>query len=163
MGIELRCRPDGSVGRRIGRSSVFAGRQTSMPGRNRSGFWIAGVLGLAGLAALSWVVLAPGRRHGRGAGPVVLNEQTPTSQLTEALREGDARALLIVFARVATAPGAPRQKVTQGEAKELAEIASSLRSGFLRFSGCGRTSSLKLVGQILDRFSAEETPAIWFK
>src|SRR3954466_14642449 len=141
MRIKLRCRPDGSVGRMVGRRSVFAGRQTSMPGRNRSVFWIAGALGLAGLAALSWVVLAPGRRRGRGAGPVVLNEQTPTSELTEALREGDARALLIVFPRVATAPGAPRKKVSEAEAAEFVEIAASLRSGFLRFSGYGRTSS----------------------
>src|SRR4051812_13879755 len=116
-------------------SSVYARRQTSMPERRRAGLWIAGIVGVAILAALVWCASSRGRHGGKVRSSVVLDAQTPLPVLTTALREGDARALVILFPKMAARAGASPRAATDAEAKEYIEILNSMRTGFLRFSG----------------------------
>ena len=132
-----------------------------MPGRRRAGFWIAGVVGVAVLAALTWALVCPGlHKGGRSSGSIVYNDGTPLPVLTQGLREGDARALVILFPRIAAQVGSARP-ATEAEAKELIAIITSMRTGFLQFGGYGRASSLMMVTKVLERFAHEDTPACW--
>ena len=132
-----------------------------MPGRRRAGLWTAGILGVAALALLSWVVLS--RYRDGGSGAIVYDAATPLPLLTQGLREGDARALLIMFPRLTAGMSPTPKAVTEAEAKELIEILNSTRVGFLRFGSYGRVSSLMLVTKVLERFGVEEAPACWFQ
>ena len=127
-----------------------------MPGRRRAGLWIAGILGVAAVASLSWVVIT--RYRDAGSAAVVYDAATPLPVLTKGLREGDARALLIMFPRLTARMSPTPKAVTEDEAKELIEILNSTRVGFLRFGGYGRVSSLMLVTKVLERFAVEEAP-----
>jgi hypothetical protein len=132
-----------------------------MPGRRRVGYWVAGVLGLAVAAALSWGLISRGRHHGRSSASVVFDDKTPLPALTEGLREGDARALVILFPRMAAQAGAVPKAATEAEAREMIEILTSMRTGFLQFGGYGRVSSLMMVTKILERFAVEGAPSNW--
>ena len=132
-----------------------------MPGRRRAVLWIAGILGVAAVASLSWVVIT--RYRDAGSAAVVYDAATPLPVLTKGLREGDARALLIMFPRLTARMSPTPKAVTEDEAKELIEILKSTRVGFLRFGGYGRVSSLMLVTKVLERFGVEEAPACWFQ
>jgi len=57
--------------------------------------------------------------------------------LTQGLREGDARALLIMFPRLTARMSPTPKAVTEAEAKELIEILNSTRIGFLRSGAMG--------------------------
>jgi hypothetical protein len=117
---------------------------------------------VAVLAALSWVVISRGRHPGGGSSAsVVYDDKTPLPVLTQGLREGDARALVILFPRMAARTGSAPKPVTDAEAKELVEIVTSMRTGFLRFGGYGRVSSLMMVTKVLERFAVEETSKSW--
>src|SRR4051794_2853204 len=142
----LKCRPEGTVER----SSVNARRQTPMAGRRRAGFWIAGIVGVVVVVALCWGVISRGRQHGkRNATSVVYDDKTPLPALTEGLRAGDARALVILFPKMAAQSGTTKA-ATEAEAKELISIVTSMRTGFLRFGGYGRVSSLMMVTKVLE-------------
>jgi hypothetical protein len=133
-----------------------------MPGRRRTGFWIAGILGAAIAASLSWGLIPLVRKGGRGsATSVVYDATTPLPSLTQGLREGDARSLVILYPRISPETGGTPKAATDAEAKDLIEIATSMRTGFLRFGGFGRVSSLKTVTRILDRLAIERAPAEW--
>jgi HEAT repeat protein len=121
---------------------------------------VAGIVGVAVLAVLGWGVIAQVRHARRAA--VVFNDQTAMPELKDALRAGDARALLILFPRIATPAGAAPKAATQVEAKDFLEILGSLRTGFLRFGSYGRISSMMMVTEILKRFAVEPAPAEWF-
>jgi HEAT repeats len=132
-----------------------------MPGRRRAVLWIAGILGVAAVASLSWVVIT--RYRDAGSSAVVYDGATPLPVLTKGLREGDARALLLMFPRLTARMSPTAKAVTEDEAKELIEILESTRAGFLRFGGYGRVSSLMLVTKVLERFGVEKAPACWFQ
>jgi len=117
-------------------------------------------LGVAAVALLSWVVLS--RYRDGGSAAVVYDAATPLPVLTQGLREGDARALLIMFPRLTARMSPTPKAVTEAEAKELIEILNSTRVGFLRFGSYGRVSSLMLVTKVLERFGVEEAPSCWF-
>jgi HEAT repeat protein len=127
----------------------------------RAGLWIAGILGVLVLAAVGWGVFGPGRPARPSA--VVYNERTPLAVLTQGLREGDARALLILFPRIAAQTVPVPRPVDDAEAKELIEILESTRTGFLRFGSYGRVSSQMLVSKILERFAVEGASGLWFQ
>jgi hypothetical protein len=117
---------------------------------------------LAVLAALSWGVISRVGHHGRvRSSSVVFDDNTPSPVLIEGLREGDARALVILFPRLAGQTGTKPKAATDAEAKDLIEIVTSMRTGYLRFSGYGRASSLMLVTKVLERFAIEGTPECW--
>src|SRR4051812_21075749 len=101
---------------RTGQLLNFAGRQTSMPERRRAGLWIAGILGAGVMSALIWGFFLGGFRPGKARSTVVLDATTPLPALTEGLREGDARALVILFPRISTQPGMTPKAVTDAEA-----------------------------------------------
>jgi HEAT repeat protein len=105
--------------------------------------------------------LARGRRARPAA--VVFDASTPLPVLTEGLRTGDARALLILFPRLAARSQPTPQPASDAEAEELIEVLEGLRTGFLRFGEYGRVSSMMLVTKILERFAVEEAPAHWFR
>ncbi len=132
-----------------------------MPGRRRAGLWIAGILGVAAVASLSWVGIS--RYRDAGSAAIVYDAATPLPALINGLRDGDARALLILFPRLTARMSPTPQAVTEAEAKELIEILNSTRVGFLRFGAYGRVSSLMLVTKVLERFGVEEAPPCWFE
>src|SRR4051812_18692185 len=108
-----------------------------MPERRRAGLWIGGIVGVAVVGTLAGGVCWWGCHSGKGRSPVVFNDRTPLPVLTHGLREGDARALVILFPRMAAQAGAVPKAATDAEATELIEILSSMKTGFLRFSGYG--------------------------
>jgi hypothetical protein len=110
-----------------------------------------------GVAA--WWAIVRGREAQRAA--VVYDASTPLPVLNNGLREGDARALLIVFPRLAARMTPAPKTLTETEARELIEILESARTGFLGFSSYGRISSLMLVTKVLERFAVEGAPACW--
>jgi hypothetical protein len=120
-------------------------------------------MGLAVVAvavgAVAWWVVARGREARRAA--VTYNASTPLPTLNGGLREGDARALLIVFPRLAAVMTPTPKPLAEREALELIDILESTRTGFLRFGGYGRVSSLMLVTKVLERFAIDGTPACW--
>jgi HEAT repeat protein len=135
-----------------------------MPERRRAGLWITRIVSVAvavvAVGAVAWLVVVRSREARRAA--VVYNASTPPAVLENGLSEGDARALLIVFPRLTARMTPAPQPVTEAEAKELLAFLESTRTGFLRFSGYGRVSSLMLVTKILERFAVDEAPPSWF-
>jgi HEAT repeat protein len=113
------------------------------------------------VGAVAWWVVVRAKEARRAA--VVYDASTPLPVLESGLREGDARALLIVFPRLAAQMTPAPKPVTEAEAKELIVFLESARTGFLRFSGYGRVSSLMLVTKILERFAVDEAPACWYQ
>jgi hypothetical protein len=83
--------------------------------------------------------------------------------LKEALRAGDARALLLLFPRMATRDGAAPKPVSEAEAQDVLEILGNLRTGFVEFGSYGKISSLMMVNEILRRLGTEPAPAVWFQ
>ena len=132
-----------------------------MPGRRQAVLWMAGILGVAAVALLSWVVIS--RYHDAGSAAIVYDAATPLPMLTKGLREGDARALLILFPRLTARMSPTPKAVSDAEAKELIEILNSTRVGFLQFGSYGRVTSLMLVTKVLERFGVEEAPPCWFE
>jgi hypothetical protein len=113
------------------------------------------------VASLSWVGIA--RYRDKGSAAVVYDTATPLPTLTQGLREGDARALLIMFPRLAARMSPTPKAATEAEAKELIEVLDSTRVGFLRFGSYGRVTSLMLVTRVLERFGVEEAPSSWYQ
>jgi hypothetical protein len=122
---------------------------------------VAGIVGVAAVAGLAWVLMTRGRDAGSAA--VVYDASTPLPALTKGLREGDARALLIVFPRLAARMSPAPKAASEDEAKNLIELLNSARTGFLRFGSYGRVSSLMLATKVLERLGVEEAPASWFQ
>jgi hypothetical protein len=102
-----------------------------------------------------------GRRGAEPKAAVVIDEKTPTPALVAALRESDARALAVVFQKLAARPDAPIKPLTEAETAEWVEVLGGIRSGFPRFGSYGRSSALAVVSRVLLRFAAEPAPANW--
>ncbi|MBV8268029.1 MAG: hypothetical protein JO252_17020 [Planctomycetaceae bacterium] len=132
-----------------------------MPGRRRARFWIASVLGLA--VVVGAAIGGVHRYRGGMARPAVVNygSGTPMKVLSEGLRQGDTRALAVLYQRLGDPARTPRRALTDAEAVDAIVALEGLRAGFLRFSGYGRGLSLMTATQILDRFAIEEAPARW--
>src|SRR5262245_11546555 len=132
-----------------------------MPARRRTGLWVAGVVGFVAVIGLA-VLVAP--RRARGPEPkasAVIDEKTPMAALARALRDSDARALAVLFQRVAAKPDAKPTPLSDAESAQWVEALQGMRTGFLRFGSYGRSSALTVVGRVLERFAAEPTPAHW--
>jgi HEAT repeat protein len=111
---------------------------------------------------MSWGVVTWVRHHGGAKpSPLVYNERTPLPALIGGLREGDARALLIVFPRVNARTGPGAKAATEGEAEELIATLDATKAGFLRFGSYGRSSAMVLVTQALMRLGVDGAPACW--
>lgn len=132
-----------------------------MPERRRAGLWVGGIVGVAVVAALAWVLMFGGRHAGKGRSSLVFDAGTPLPVLNEALREGDARAFLILFPRISPQAGTAPKAATVAEAKDLIEILKSVRTGFPLAGSFGRVSSLMMVSKILERLAIEEAPTCW--
>ena len=134
-----------------------------MPGRRRTGLWIAGVLGLAVAVPVTCGLLKQRGHRGADRQPVVFNEKTSLKALAGALREGDARALAALYQRMtARADSAPRGlDGNRQETDEWLDTLAALRTGFLKFGGYGRASAITATARILDRFTADPAPAAW--
>ena len=132
-----------------------------MPGRRRARFWIASVLGLA--VVVGAAIGGVHRYRGGTARPVVVDygSGTPMKVLAEGLRQGDTRALAVLYQRLGDPAKTPRTALTDAEAADAIAALEGLRAGFLRFSGYGRGLSMMTATQVLDRFAIEEAPARW--
>ncbi len=135
-----------------------------MPGRHRTRFWgIAGVLGLAVVAA-SWYAATVGRGRARRRPPAPnFDAATPLPVLAEAMRQGDARALAALFTRVTTKAGEMPEAIPAAEAPAWVDALGAMRTGFLKFGAYGRGSALVAGTKVLNRFAASPAPAIWIR
>jgi HEAT repeat protein len=116
---------------------------------------------LAVAIVVSAGLFSRGGRRGTPRKPVVFNEKTPLPALTEALREGDARALAALYQRMTARNDALPKALSEVEAAEWIEVLKGLRTGFLKFGGYGRTSVMPVTTKIFDRFAVEPAPANW--
>ncbi len=132
-----------------------------MSGRRRTGLGIAGVLGLAVAVAVAAGLFSRGGRRGTPRPPLVFDQKTPLPALTEALREGDARALAALYQRMTARNDALPKALGDAEAAEWIDVLKGLRTGYVKFGGYGRTSVMPVTNKILDRFAVEPAPANW--
>lgn len=136
-----------------------------MSSRRGTSVWISGVVGLAVVAGVAAVVTVVARGR-RGSEPpartAAVGEQTALPALAAALREGDARALAVLYQRTAVKPDAPAlPALTDAEAVEWVDVLKGVRTGFLKFGTYGRSSALTVAGRVLQRFSADPAPNRW--
>ena len=132
-----------------------------MPARRRTGLWVIGVLGFAAVAA---VVVATSPRKGSRPEPGAaraIDETTSMPALTAALRESDARALAVLFQKVAAKPETPAAAVPEAETAAWVEALKGVRTGFPKFGTYGRASALSVVGRFFLRLGADPAPAGW--
>ena len=132
-----------------------------MPGRRRAGLWIASVLSLVVVTAVAVGVV---HRCRQGAARPVLaayGSETPLKVVAEGLRQGDARALAVLYHRMGDPANTPLKALTDAEAIGWIVTLEGLRTGFLRCSGYGRGLSLMTATEVLDRFAIAEAPARW--
>lgn len=134
-----------------------------MPGRRRTGMWVAGVVGLAVVAGLVVAGLRPGHRLGTSRPEVSFDAKTPLADFVPALRESEARALSALAERVTPKPDSPAPAVVAAESGSWVDVLTALRGGYPKFSPKGRSVAIEAATRILDRFAIEPAPANWAK
>jgi HEAT repeats len=136
-----------------------------MPERRRSGPMVAGIVAGAILVAAGLGLklgLFPAR-PGALATAIAVTEQSPLAVLTEAVRNGDAKAVSLAHKRAMARSEAPRQPLTDQEAKDWLELLTGLRTGFPKLAAPARTGAAVLACRVLDMFSVEPAPASWIE
>lgn len=133
-----------------------------MPARRAMRLWIPGVLGVtvvAGLVAVGFL----GMTGRRGTKPVAtaIDMTTPLPALAQPLRDGDGRALAVLFQRSAPPADARPRALTDSEAAEWIDALKAVRTGFPTFGSYGRASALVAAGRVLQRFAASTAPTAW--
>lgn len=136
-----------------------------MPGRRRTGLWIASVLGLAVVGGLTMAGIRLTERRPSPARKVAtrFDQQTPLAVLMPELRDSNVAALTALYQRVSAKTEKARTAVTDDEAPHWIDILGALRTGYLRFPAYNRAMAMNVASKILDRFSVEEAPVDWSK
>ncbi|HZW31808.1 MAG TPA: hypothetical protein VFF52_13935, partial [Isosphaeraceae bacterium] len=138
-----------------------------MPERRGASRRIVVILG--GAVVLSATVLGVklglfgARRGGPGALAcrVAVDEKSSLTDLGEALRNSDPRALAVLAQRLTPQPAATPSAVSDREAGEWLATLAGLRTGYLGFNGPGRALAVTVACRILDRLGVEPAPARW--
>ncbi len=139
-----------------------------MPERRRAGRRVAGiflgaVLVTAAVLAITfgfWGARRPGSRPA-AALAAAIGENSPLSDLNQALRNDDPRAVTFIQQRATPKPDAPKQAFSDEEAGEWIETLTGLRAGYRKKATAGRVSAVKAACRILDRFAVEPAPGQW--
>jgi hypothetical protein len=140
-----------------------------MPERRRASRKVAGIL--AGALAITAIGLGIkfgyfGARRtsiepfGSGQSSV-LNETSSLEAITEALRNGDPRAVVFLQKKLTPAANAPRSPLPEQEANSLVEMLTALRAAFPRLVPPSRAVAVSVACQVLDRFAVEPCPPQW--
>ncbi|WP_406697257.1 HEAT repeat domain-containing protein [Singulisphaera sp. Ch08] len=133
-----------------------------MPERRQTGVWIAGVLSLGVVAGLA---IGGYRMASRkpAARPIAarFDASTPLSVLTPALRDGNAKALTVLYEQVS----ARKSGISEEATPEWLETLAALRAGYRKHGAYGRALVLNVATKILNQFSVsvEGAPASWPK
>src|SRR5437867_769571 len=123
----------------VGDRRIRSGTEAAMARRRRTGLWITGALGVAGIVGVTeWVLNQPGRRA----------EVSPPSaparrSLAERVGRGEAQALAALSQQVTTA-GTPTG-LDEVEGARWIEALGGLRAGFSKFGGSDRAASVAVV------------------
>jgi hypothetical protein len=139
-----------------------------MPERRRARLRVAGILGVA-VAVTALVLGYFTRPHGTttttaiGGSSVTISEASTLAVLNQGLRDSDPRALAVFQTRVTPKADAPRNALTDAEARQWLETLSCLRTGFFKFSPPARATSAVVACRVLDKFAPEPAPATWIE
>jgi HEAT repeat protein len=138
-------------------------KEASMPARRRLTLWAG--LALAFSIATATAVYTFKVRRGPDARIVkTFDAKSPFSSLTAALRDGDARALVALSEKIESKPDAPPPAAfTDAEAADWVESIKALRAGFVPLGSHGRITALRIVGNVMQRFSTEPAAACWIE
>jgi hypothetical protein len=138
-----------------------------MPERRGAGRRFAGILGCAAILAAAIIGIRYGffgtrsGAPGSGAGTVAIGEESSLTDLGEAARNSDVRALAEIQRRITPAPDTPRKPYTDEEAAGWLRVLNGLRTGFLGLKGPGKVVSVGLACRIFEGFAVEPAPGEW--
>ena len=139
-----------------------------MPERRRVRRRVAAILlGAVGLAVMAIGIKFGFFRAGTddsrsvASGLGEIHDKSSLPELTEGLRTGNSRALLMIQQRLPSSADPTKVALNDGEAGEWLGVLSGLRTTFVTLRAPARAMAVSLSFQILDRFAVEPAPARW--
>ena len=139
-----------------------------MPERRRVSRRAAGIVGLAVVftatfAGIKFFGTDRGGSRSDISGRTPIDEKSLLTDLNQALRAADSRALVLIQQRLAKPADAPRVALNDEQAKEWLDALAGLRAGFVSFQGPARAIAEGVAFRIFDQFAVEPAPAHWEK